>query len=256
MCTFANWAGLTLYLLEIFRNCLHPVYNRQPDILTSLCKYAPSAKDIAMAILHRWRIIKHSVRNNSAKHERATASLDLDLPLQFIFAVFLSVRCGFESVSRGRIRGHIKSHILNLCLSCFYSARIGIIYDFVRGDHLDKDERGSDEENMTDICSESSLFFPFPDCSQAREERIHPSFKLLSPSISRPVSLIRPPGLYLVHFYATLRLQPLLSPLVSPGSIFPDSSKFGPQMIKRKKKKKNPTTLMSSFHSSAWPCSL
>lgn len=151
MCTFANWAGLTLYLLEIFRNCLHPIYNRQPDILTSLCKYAPSAKDIAMAILHRWRIIKHSVRNNSAKHERATASLDLDLPLQFIFAVFLSVRCGFESVSRGRIRGHIKSHILNLCLSCFYSARIGIIYDFVRGDHLDKDERGSDEENMTDM---------------------------------------------------------------------------------------------------------
>lgn len=81
------------------------------------------------------------------------------------------------------------------------------------------------------ICS---LFFPSLDCSQAQEERIHPtSFKLLSPSTSLPVSLIRPPGLYLIHFYATLRLQPLLSPLFSPDSIFPDSSEFSLQMIKK-----------------------
>lgn len=126
---------------------------------------------------------------------------------------------------------------MNLCLSCFYSVHISIIYDFCKGDNLDKDERGNDEENMTDIRSESSLFFHhLPDCSQPQEERIHPSsFKLLSPSTSLPVSLIRPPGLYLIHFYTTLWLQLLLSPLFSPDSIFPDSSKSSPQMIKKKK---------------------
>lgn len=42
--------------------------------------------------------------------------------------------------------------MLNLCLSRLYSARISIIiYGRVKGDNLDKDERGSEEENMTDM---------------------------------------------------------------------------------------------------------
>lgn len=41
--------------------------------------------------------------------------------------------------------------MLNLCLSSLYSAHISIIYDFSKEDNLDKDKRGNDEENMTDI---------------------------------------------------------------------------------------------------------
>lgn len=72
-------------------------------------------------------------------------------------------------------------------------------------------------------------FFSCPDCSQPQEERNHPaSFKLLSPSTSLSVSLMRPPGLYLIHFYTTLRLQPLLSPPPRLLQVQP------PRMIKNK----------------------
>lgn len=109
-----------------------------------------------------------------------------------------------------------------LCGICAHPASTAPTYNLVKAANLDRDER---RERIWQIRSESSLFFSSPDCSQPQEERNHPaSFKLLSPSASLSVSLIRPPGLYLIHFYTALRLQPLLSP---------PTNKFSPRMIKK-----------------------
>lgn len=43
--------------------------------------------------------------------------------------------------------------MLNLSLSFFYRGHISIMYNFVTGDNLDKDKRGSDEQTMTDMLS-------------------------------------------------------------------------------------------------------
>lgn len=70
----------------------------------------------------------------------------------------------------------------------------------------------------------------------------HPaSFRLISPSASPSVSLIRPPGLYFIHFYTALRLLPrLLSlPVFPPPAPAPPT--LAPRMMEEKK-----TTLMFS----------
>ena len=183
-----------------------------------------SSKGITCAHQNRWwRVIKHSVHNNNVKKKQ-----------QLLYhGVWMCLVC-------------IGQDYLILFQHCPHLHSLGI-----------EKNRGwsfNDEEEVTDLLWVLAFFLPSSDCTQLQEKWIPPSSQLLSPSSSRPASLRRPPGLDLIQFYKTLRLQPLLSPLVSPDSIFPVSSKFRPQNDEGGGG--NPTTLMSSFRSSAWPGSL
>lgn len=103
---------------------------------------------LPLPTLHRlWRIIKHSVRNDGA----ASGSLDEPLGV-FLFCIYsmtlflfrafgmvtLEVRLRFMPSSFWAYLVSKRTHQHHLRLS-------------EKGDNLDKDERGSDEENMTDM---------------------------------------------------------------------------------------------------------
>lgn len=63
--------------------------------------------------------------------------------------VFLSFLCFFGSVGSGHLRGHIKIHML--CGICAHLASTAPTYNLVKAANLDRDERGNDEENLTDM---------------------------------------------------------------------------------------------------------